>query len=149
MQYKPILDAIEAIIKADETANGLIGVYRTYDVEPGVPKTPVCVIGASTEMSHEQTFAGDRSGARPRIWDVSISILILGRNYPTQARLVTEVEKLDATQAAVYTALNADMTLEESVSQAWIENIREIVLLNGEYFGYEIKIVGQKYESTQ
>ena len=140
MKYKPILDAIEAIIKADETANGLIGVYRVYAVEPGVPKTPVCVIGSSMGMSHDLSFLGDTSGARPRVWGVLIAIQILGRSYPTQAQLITEVENLDAAQAAVYTALNEDTSISGTVTLSKIEAIRGITLPGNEYFGHEITI---------
>jgi hypothetical protein len=146
MQYKPILDAIEAIIKADETANGLIGVYRVYEVEPGVYKTPVCVIGSSMRMSHDMSFLGDTSGARPRMWGVEIAIQILGRGYPTQAKLKTEVEKLDATQAAVYTALNEDTSLTNTVTLSKIDDIRGVSLPGGEYFGHEITIGIEKKE---
>lgn len=146
MQYKPILDALEAIIKADETANGLIEVYRTYEVEPGVYKTPVCVIGATTDMTHDLSFLGDTAGSRPRVWGVLIKVLLLGRSYPTQAQLKTEVEKLDAAQAAVYTALNADTTITDTVTLSWIENIRGITLPGGEYFGHEIEISIEKKE---
>jgi hypothetical protein len=147
MQYKPILDAIEAIIKADETANGLIGVYRTYGVEPGVPKTPICVIGASTEMSHDQGFFGPHSGARPVLWKVAIVLLILGRCYKTQIQLITEVEKLDATQAAVYTALNEDSTITNTVTLSVINSIQDITLPGGEYFGHKITIEADKKET--
>lgn len=140
MQYKPILDAIEAIIKADTTANGLIGVYRVYGVEPGVYATPACVIGSSMAMSHNMSCLGDTSGSRPRVWAVNISILILGRSYSTQAQTKTEVEKLDATQAAVYTALNADTSLTNTVTLSKIDDIRGITLPGGEYFGHEIII---------
>jgi len=146
MQYKPILDAIEAILKADENANGVIGVYRTYAVEPGVSETPVCVIGAATEMTHDLSCLGDTGGARPRMWAVSISILILGRRYPTQALLKTEVEKLDATQAAVYTALNADTSITSKVTLSYINRIHDITMPGGEYFGHEILIVAEKKE---
>jgi hypothetical protein len=146
MQYKPILAAIEAIIKADVTANGLIGVYRVYDVEQGVSKTPVCVIGSSLSMSHDLSFLGDTSGARPRVWGVLISVSILGRSYSTQAQLKTEVEKLDATQAAVYTALNADTSLTSTVTLSMINDIRGISLPGGEYFGHEIIIGIEKKE---
>jgi len=146
MQYKPILDAIEAIIKADETANGLIGVYRVYEVEPGVYKTPGCVIGASTEMSHAQGYLGSHGGARPRLWDVTISLLILGRSYPTQAQLTTEVEKLDATQAAVYTVLNVDTSITSTVTLSVVESVRGVRLPGGEYFGHEMRIEAQKQE---
>lgn len=146
MQYKPILAAMEAIIKADETANGLIAVYRTYEVEPGVHKTPVCVIGATTEMSHDQSCLGDTGGSRPRIWGVTIKNLILGRSYSTQALRKTEVEKLDAAQAAVYTALNADMTITNTVTLSSIQSIRGITLPGGEYFGHVMEIGIEKRE---
>lgn len=146
MQYKPILDAIEAIIRADETANGLISVYRVYEVEQGVYKTPVCVIGSTTEMSHNQGFLGAHGGSRPRLWDVNISLLILGRSYPTQAQLTTEVEKLDAAQAAVYTALNVDTSITSTVTLSVIEHIRGVALPGGEYFGHEILIKAEKKE---
>ena len=146
MKFKPILDAIEAIIKADETANGLIKVYRVYDVEQGVYSTPVCVIGASTEMTHDMSCLGDTWGARPRVWAVTITILILGRSYPTQAQLITEVEKLDATQAAVYTALNADTSITSKVTLSKIERIHGVRLPGGEYFGHEIVIIAEKKE---
>lgn len=146
MQYKPILDAIEAIIKADETANGLIGVYRAYAVEPGVPKTPVCIIGTTTELSHAQSYLGDTGGSRPRLWNVSIGVSIVGRSYPTQALLITEAEKLDAAQAAVYAALNADTSITNTVTLSIIERIRDITLPGGKYFGHEIIIEAEKKE---
>ena len=146
MQYKPILDAIKAILKADETAKGLIKVYRVYDVEPGVYNTPVCVIGASTEMSHDLSCLGDTEGSRPRVWAVSLSILILGRSYPTQAQLITEVESLDATQAAVYNALNADTTITDKVTLSRIDRIHGLTIPGGEYFGHELLIIAKKYE---
>jgi hypothetical protein len=146
MQYKPILDAIEAIIKADGTANGLIEVYRTYEVEQGVFKTPVCVIGATTDMSHDMSFLGVTGGSRPRIWGVKITILILGRSYKTQAQLKTEAEKLDAAQAAVYTALNVDTRITNTVTLSWIDNIRGITLPGGEYFGHAIEVSIEKQE---
>lgn len=146
MQYKPILDAIEAIIKADATANGLIGVYRVYTVEPGVAKTPVCVIGTTTEMSHEQSYLGDTAGARPRLWSLTIGVSVLGRGYSTQALNKTEVEKLDATQAAVYTALNEDTSITSTVTLSLIDRIRGVTLSGGEYFGHEILIAAEKKE---
>lgn len=146
MQYKPILDAIEAIIKADATANGLIEVYRVYGVEPGVSATPVCVIGSSMDMSHDLSCLGDTSGSRPRVWAVHISILILGRSYPTQEQTKKEVGKLDTAQAAVYTALNVDTTLTNTVTLSLIDDIRGVSLPGGEYFGHEIIIVAEKKE---
>jgi hypothetical protein len=146
MLYKPILDAIKAIIVADETANGLIEIYRDYAVEPGVSKTPVCVIGATTKQKHGQSYLGDTIGSRPRTWSVLITVLILGRSYPTQTQLTLEVEKLDAVQAAVFTVLNGNSKLNSTVTQSLIEDIHDITSPGGEYFGHEIVISIEKKE---
>lgn len=140
MLYKPILAAIKAILIADETANGLIETYREYDVEIGVSKTPVCVIGFSKEMKHDQSFLGASGGSRPRMWSMDIGVAILGRSYPTQARLIAEAEKLDATQAAVYTALNVDTTLTSTVTLSLVQGVRDVTRPGGEYFGHVITI---------
>lgn len=151
MQYKPVLDAIKAILVADETANGLIEVYRFFMVEQGVFATPVCVIGSTTEMSHAQSYLGAVAGTRPRSWSISIGISLLGRSHPTQIQLITEVEKLDAAQAAVYTALNADTKLCDSASQSLVQRVHNVALsggeyAGGEYFGHEIIIEAEKKE---
>ena len=146
MQYKPILDAIKAILVADTTANGLISVYRVYDVEPGVYETPVCVIGAITALAHNKSYISSSSGVRPRLWDVTIGLQILGRSYPTQEQIKKEVESLDATQAAVYTALNVDTTITNTVTQSLIRSVRNVSIVGGEYFGHEIIIEAEKKE---
>jgi hypothetical protein len=146
MQFKPILNAIETILKANEAANGLIKVYRQYIVEPGVMAVPVCVIGSSRALKLDNAFTGDTAGARPRSWDVDIGVSVLSRKYPLPAQVKKAAEKIDETQAATYTALNADSTLGDVVTQSWVENVREIILLNGEYFGYELIISCQRFE---
>ena len=145
MQFKPLLDKIESIIKSS-AAHPKIKLYRTYVIEPGAMATPICLIGSSRSLKLNEAFLGIEGGASPRLWDLEIGISILSRRYPLPAQVKRAAEEIDAAQAAVYTALNADMSLDESVSQAWVQDIREIILLNGEYFGYEIKVVGQKYE---
>ena len=147
MQFKPILDKIESIIKAS-AANTKIKLYRTYVIEPGAMATPICLIGSSRSLKLDEAFLGVEGGASPRLWDFEIGVSILSRRYPLPVQVKQAAEEIDATQAAVYTALNADMSLDGSVTQAWVDNVREIILLNGEYFGYEIKVVGQKYEAT-
>ena len=147
MQFKPILDKIESIIKAS-TANAKIKLYRTYIIEPGAMATPICLIGSSRSLKLDETFLGVEGGASPRLWDFSIGVSILSRRYPLPAQVIRGAEEVDIAQALVYTALNADMSLDGSVSQGWVEDVREIILLQGEYFGYEIKVVGQKYESS-
>ena len=144
MQYKPILDAIEAIIKADSTANGLIKLYRFFEVEPGVRATPVCVIGTTTEMGHEASYLGDTAGARPRLWSLSIGVSILGRSYPTQTQLNLEATALDNAQAAMYTALNEDTSITSTVTLSVIDRVRNVRI--GEYFGHEILIAAEKKE---
>jgi hypothetical protein len=146
MEYKPILDAIKAMLVADETANGLIGVYRVYEVEQGVYSTPVCVIGTSTKLTHTQSYASPASGVRPRLWGVLIAIQILGRGYPTQEQIIKEVEVLDATQAAVYTVLNADTKLSGAVTQSLVQSVHNVDLPGGEYFGHEITLEAEKKE---
>jgi len=151
MQYKPILDAIKAILVADETANGLIAAYRFFMVEQGVYATPVCIIGSTTEMSHAQSYLGSVAGTRPRSWGISIGISILGRSYPTQTQLITEVENLDATQAAVYTALNTDTKIGDTVTQSLVRRVHNVALsggeyVGGEYFGHEVIIEAEKKE---
>jgi hypothetical protein len=146
MQFKPILDAIETILKADQAANARIKVYRQYIIEPGVHTVPACVIGSSRAMKINDAYTGDTGGARPRTWDVDIGVSILTRRYPLPAQVKTAAEEVDATQAAVYTALNADSSLGDVVSQSWVENVREIILLQGEYYGYEVMLSCQVFE---
>jgi hypothetical protein len=146
MQFKPILDAIETILKANEAANALIKVYRQYIVEPGVMAVPVCVIGSSRALKLDEAFTGDTGGARPRLWNVVIGVSVLTRRYPLPAQVKEAAEKIDVTQAAVYTALNFDSKLGGVVTQSWVENVREIILLQGEYYGYSVELSCQFFE---
>lgn len=146
MQFKPILDALETVIKANDAANGLIAVYRKYAVEPGVYTVPVCVIGSSRSLKLDGAFTGDSGGARPRLWSCSIEILVLSRRYPLPDQILKAAEDVDACQAAIFTALNADSTQGGKMSQSWINGVREIVLLNGEYYGYSIEMGCEVFE---
>jgi hypothetical protein len=147
MLFKTILNALETILKANELANALIKVYRQYIVEPGVMAVPVCVIGSSRTMKLNEAFTGDTAGARPRLWDATIGVSILSRRYPLPAQVKEAAEEVDTAQAAIYTALNVDSTLGDVVVQSWVENVREIILLNNEYFGYEIQLECQVFEA--
>lgn len=144
MKYQPILDAIKAILVADETANGLIKLYRFFEVETGAQATPVCVIGSTTEMTYEQSFLGDHSGSRPCLWSATIGISIFGRAYRTQTQLNLEAIKLDNTQAAVYTALNVDTSITSTVTLSSVERVHNVSF--GEYFGHEMLISAEKQE---
>ena len=147
MQFKPILDKIESIIKASN-ANSKIRLYRMYIIEPGAMSTPICLIGSSRSLKLNEAFFGESESASPRLWDFEIGISLLSRRYPAPAQVVRAADEIDVAQAAVYSALNCDMQLDDSVTQAWVESVREIILLNGEYFGYELLLQGQKYEGT-
>lgn len=140
MQFKPILDAIETILKANQAADALISVYRKYAIEPGVHTVPACVIGSSRSLKLDEAFTGDTGGARPRLWSCSIEILVLTRRYPLPDQILTAAENVDACQAAIFTALNVDSTQGGKMVQSWINSVREIVLLNGEYYGYSIEM---------
>lgn len=146
MLFKPILDAIETVLKANQAANALIKVYRQYVIEPGVMKVPTCVIGSSRAAKLDEAYTGDTAGARPRTWDVDIGVSILTRRYPLPAQVKDAAEEVDVCQAAVYTALNYDSTLGGKVTQSWIEGVREIILLYGEYYGYEVLLSCQLFE---
>lgn len=146
MLFKPVLDAIETILKANEAANALIKVYRQYVIEPGVHTVPACVIGSSRALKLDEAFTGDTGGARPRLWDVDVGVSVLTRRYPLPAQVKEAAEKIDATQAAVFTALNFDSKLGGVVTQSWVENVREIVLLQGEYYGYSVELSCQYFE---
>jgi hypothetical protein len=144
--FKTILDSIETVLKANQAANTLIKVYRQYIIEPGVHTVPACVIGSTRAMKIDDAFTGDTGGARPRTWDVDIGVSLITRRYPLPAQVKTAAEEVDATQAAVYTALNADSSLGNVVEQSWVETVREIILLQGEYYGYEILLSCQVFE---
>lgn len=145
MQFKPLLIEIENIIRAS-AANALIRVYRHYVIEPGVHSVPALVIGSRRDITLDESFLGDSAGARPVLWEVSLGISALTRRYPLPAQVVNAAEELDALQAAIFTALNADSTQNEACEQSWIKSIREISLLNGEYEGYELLLILQKFE---
>ena len=146
MEFKPILDKIELIIKNSDI-NSSIRLYRRYVIEPGAHATPVCVIGSSISVKLNEAYLGVEDGASPRLWDFSIGIAILSKRYPLPAQIEEAAANVDIVQAGVYTALNRDMKLDGSVTQSWINSIREITLLNGEYWGFEILLDGQKFES--
>lgn len=145
MQLKPLLTAIENVIKAS-AANALIRTYRHYVIEPGVHSVPAVVIGSSRALKLDEEFLGDSAGNHPVLWQVSIGIMCLSRRYPLPAQVKKSAEDVDTLQAAVFTALNDDPKQGGACLQSWVESVREIILLNGEYIGYEINLVLQKFE---
>ena len=145
MQFKPLLGSIEAVIKAS-AANNLIKRYRTYLIEPGVIAVPACVTGTSRSLKLDEAFIGDTPDTCPRLWMATIGISVLTRGYSLPAQVVKAAEEVDAAQAAVYSALNVDSTLNDACVQSWVDAVQEIVLLKGEYFGYSLILKAQVFE---
>lgn len=148
MEFKPILDGIETTIKASG-ANLKIKLYRKYVIEPGAKAVPICLIGSSISAKLNEEYLPVSGGNNPRLWDFSIGISILSRRYPLPAQIEAAAGKVDECQAAVFTALNCDTTLNDSVLHSWVETISEITLLNGEYWGHQIMLTGQIFEPSE
>lgn len=148
MLFKTVIEAIENEIKTDTAANTLIAVYNRYTILPGIHTMPAVVVGTSQSAKLAEEFLGESAGSRPRLWEATIGISCLTRNYPLQNQVILASESIDAVQNAVFQALNKDNTLGNVVTQSWIESVREIALRNGEYRGFEILIVVQVYETS-
>lgn len=146
MLFKPLLDAIENVIKLS-AANALIRAYRHYVIEPGVHSVPACVLGTTRGLKLDEEFLGDSAGAHPVLWEVILGISVLTRRYPLPAQVVKAAEDVDALQAAIFTALNDDPTQGDVCAQSWVDSVKEISLLNGEYVGYELILILQKFEA--
>ena len=147
MQFKPIMVAIENIIR-NSPANALTKTYRHYTIEPGVHSVPTVVLGTTRGLIIDEEYLG-ASGVEgnPVLWQVTLGISVLTRRYPSPPQVIRAAEQVDALQAAVFTALNADSEQGETCAQSWIESVKQISLLNREYIGYEIILILRKFES--
>lgn len=148
MQFKPLIDAIEAQIKADSAANALISVYNRYSILPGIHTMPVVITGTSHNAKLEEEYLGESLDSRPRLWEARIGISVLTRRYPLQKQVIKASENIDAVQHAISAALSSDATLGDVVVQSWIENVREVSYLNNEYWGFELVLVAQVFETS-
>jgi hypothetical protein len=148
MLFKTLIAAIEDIIKADVAANALIKVYNRYTILPGIHTMPAIVIGTTHNVRLSESFVGQSAGSRPRLWEASIGISCLTRNYPLQAQVIAASESIDAVQNAVFHALNQDSKQGGACVQSWVENIREVTFAGGEYHGFEIQLQLQVYETS-
>jgi hypothetical protein len=140
MQFKAIIEALESQIK-NSAADSVIKLYRSYIVEPGAMAVPICLIGSSRKFNTTEEFLGNQ-----RLLEAVIGISVLSRRFPLPAQIVRAAESIDVTQDAICTALNADRSQGDVIVQSWITNVAEITLGN-EYFGYEIFITCQVFES--
>lgn len=147
MQFKPIMTAIETIIRAS-AANALTKAYRHYVIEPGVHSTPVIVLGTSRGLRLEEEYlSAHGDGGNPVLWQVTLGISVLTRRYPAPPQVIKAAEEVDALQAAVFTALNTDSKQGDECAQSWVESVKQVSLLNGEYLGYELILILQKFEA--
>lgn len=131
MKFKQILDAIEAILKADVDTKDIIKEYRRYKVEHGIRATPFCFIRKVRTTYRERNAKGT-------IWDGEVFIDFLGQAYEIQSRYLEMMDKLDKLQDDAYDAFIANPRLTDSVRTSKVSVSENIVI--GEYFGFEIKI---------
>jgi len=131
MKFKPILDGIETILKADDETKHVIKEYRRFIFEPGIRATPFCLLGRIARSNYQgRTTLGV-------IWDGEITVTFLGRAYdvPNQKR-VEVLEMLDTLQDNAYDVFIAQPKLNGSVRTSHVSEKRPIVI--NEYFGFEI-----------
>jgi hypothetical protein len=150
MHFKTLIDAIELTIQAHAPANTLIKVYRKYDIEPGIKAVPVCVIGSTRSLDTEEVHIPQADSEHRRLWNAKIGVSLLTRSYPLPVRTIEAAGLIDQAQAAVYTAFSENphliTAIDPDVTLSRVTSIREIVLLNGEYFGYELLLEAWVYE---
>ena len=147
MKFKPLMIAIENVIRGS-SAHALVKAYRHYVIEPGVHSIPVLVLGTTRSLRIEEAYlpaAG--GGGNPVLWQVTLGISILTRRYPLPAQVIKAAEEVDALQSAIFAALNNDPTQGDVCVQSWTETVKQVSLLNGEYTGYELILILQKFEA--
>jgi hypothetical protein len=146
MRLTPIFNAIESTVKADATAAELLKLYRHRLIEPGAMAVPILLIGSSVNVQLNEEFTGAHDSTTSCIWRAVIGISILTRGYPLPAQVARAQENVDAAQSAVYNALNNDSDLSGAVMDTDIAGIKEIALMNGEYYGYQILLTCMVFE---
>ena len=146
MLFKTVLDALETVIKNSD-ANAKIRVYRRYAIEPGVHSVPCLVLGSSLSMKVTEEYLGAIPTSQPYLCEVSVSVQILTRRYPSPGQIVRAAEAVDVAQNAVCTALRTDATQGDITVQSWITSIQPVAVQN-EYYGLEISFVCQMFEPS-
>ena len=131
MKFAPILDGIEAILKADVDTKDVIKEYRRYKLEHGIRATPFCFIRKVRTVYRERNSKGI-------IWDGEIFVDFLGQAYEIQSRYLEMVDKLDKLQDDAYDAFIANPRLTDSVRISKV-SVSENINID-EYFGFEIKL---------
>lgn len=131
MKFKPVLDGIEAILKADAGTKDVIKGYRRYIFEKGVRPTPFCLIRKIRLTYRERNTKGT-------VWDGEVLIDFLGQASEIQSRYIEMADKLDKLQDDAYDAFIANPQLTASVRTSHVSLAESIKI--GEYFGFEIKV---------
>ena len=131
MKFKTILDAIEAILKADADTKDVIKEYRRYIYEGGIRATPFCFIRKVRVTFRERNSKG-------KIWDGEIFVDFLGQSYEIQSKHLEMMNKLDKLQDDAYDAFTANPQLTASVRTSHVSVAENVG--NNEYFGFELKI---------
>ncbi len=131
MKFKPVLDGIETILKADADTKDVIKEYRRYVYESGIRATPFCFIRKVRLTYRERNAKGT-------VWNGEVFVDFLGQAYEIQSQYLEMVKKLDKLQDDAYDAFMANPQLTASVRTSHI-SIAESVG-NSEYFGFEVKV---------
>jgi len=142
MLFNEILDGIETILKANVATKDIIKEYRQYIFEPGIRATPFCLLGARVRAVPE---IYDVDGGL-QTWDGDISIMLLGQSYEVPSQHQAMIDMLDKLQSDAYAALAADKTLNGSVIESRIDEVKNIGLIFNMYYGFEIKLSIRKKE---
>lgn len=131
MKFKSILDAIEAILKADSDTAPVIKEYRRYVYESGIRAVPFCYIRKVRLTYRERNTKG-------MVWSGEVFIDFLGQSYEIQSRYLKMTEILDKLQDDAYDAFAANPQLTASVRTSHVSVAENVG--NNEYFGFELKL---------
>lgn len=147
MRITPIWDAIETLLKTDIRTKDAIKQYEKGKMDPEgwSHVTPICIIGRRAEVPLESVYAGDATGSRPRMGRGTMVISLLGRVARiATAKYYEDLKELDAIQDNVFSILNENSKLGESVHKSRVERMYPIQI--ADYSGFELVITFRKME---
>ena len=134
MQFTPILTAIESILSAAASTKDVIKLYRKYDIsEQGIRDVPFCILGAALDANLEEAYLPNL-----HMYQCPLTIQLLGRSYDISDRHNVMAETLDTLQHNVYTVLNGNRKLNDTVLTSLVTRIQYI--RTGEYFGFALTL---------
>ena len=134
MKFTPILAAIESILSAAASTKDAIKLYRKYDIsEQGIRDVPFCILGAALDANLEEAYLPNL-----HMYQCPLIIQLLGRSYDISDRHNVMAETLDTLQHNVYTVLNGNRKLNDTVLTSLVTRIQYI--RTGEYFGFALTL---------